>query len=482
MSPVSLKRLVCEKLPNTPLTTSRLFHFFAARPWAMLLDSANCDHPDSRFDIMVADPLVKIITRDQQTRVIYPNGCDDSTADPLEIVQQQIAAQRYITDNPTRLPFIGGAVGYFGYDLGGYFETLEKIAVDDINTPDMAVGIYEWAIIKDNHDQSLWFVSQGKSLAAVAPGFAEFCLSGHHKRPLPFSISKAWQANMNFASYREKFNRVQAYLRSGDCYQINLAQRFIAEYQGDEYSAYCELAKTNQAPFSAFLRFEEFAILSISPERLLRLNGDQIQTKPIKGTAPRADDPLIDRQNAQQLNQSAKDRAENVMIVDLLRNDIGKVSIPGTVAVPSLFAIESFPAVHHLVSTVTGQLAPPYHATDLLRSAFPGGSITGAPKIRAINIIDQLEPHRRSAYCGSIGYICASGNMDSSITIRTLVCKKSSENNKTNDHNKIYCWAGGGLVADSQVNSEYQETYDKVNKILPVLTAIGTERYEPESV
>ncbi|MFT4927195.1 MAG: para-aminobenzoate synthetase component 1, partial [Phenylobacterium sp.] len=286
-----------------------------------------------------------------------------------------------------------------------------------------------------------------------------------------FAITKDWQANMNFASYSSKFDKIQQYLLSGDCYQVNLAQRFTAQYQGDEYKAYCALSSSNQAPFSAFLRFESFSIISISPERLLQLNGQRIQTKPIKGTSVRADDPLRDRQNAFNLSQSSKDRAENVMIVDLLRNDIGKVSVAGSVKVPSLFAIESFPAVHHLVSTVTGVLSEQYQATDLLRSAFPGGSITGAPKIRAMQIIDELEPHRRSAYCGSIGYICASGNMDSSITIRTLVCKKEISGNK------IHCWAGGGLVADSQVESEYQETYDKVNKILPVLSAFQTSTH-----
>jgi para-aminobenzoate synthetase component 1 len=191
---------------------------------------------------------------------------------------------------------------------------------------------------------------------------------------------------------------------------------------------------------------------------------------------PRSNDKAQDRNNAEILANSSKDRAENLMIVDLLRNDISKVCKPNSVRVPKLFDIESFPAVHHLVSTVEGELAAQYNANDLLRGAFPGGSITGAPKIRAMQIIEQLEPHRRSVYCGSIGYISSCGNMDTSITIRTLICESNLHNKSIADKtNKIYCWAGGGLVADSNVSSEFQETYDKVNHILPVLEKLGKQ-------
>ena len=455
------KTLIVEKIDlnaDHDISTRELFAYFSSRPWAMLLDSANSNHPDSRFDIMVADPIVKIITQGQQTQIIDEHSTQLSCEDPLTIVQQYIERKLLIKQNSSDLPFIGGAIGYFGYDLGANFELLPQNAKDDINTPAMSVGIFDWAIIKDNQSGSLWFVSQQKTFDTIAPDIRTL-----FKQPkIPFHISSDWQANMDFASYKLKFNQVQQYLLSGDCYQINLAQRFNASFKGDEYSAYRTLVENNQSPFCAFLRFDDFAILSVSPERLLQLNGAQIQTKPIKGTIRRDKDPVIDQQNIQQLRESKKDQAENVMIVDLLRNDISRVSLPGTVNVPSLFAIESFAAVHHMVSTITSTLAPQYQATDLLRSAFPGGSITGAPKIRAMQIIDELEPNRRSAYCGAIGYICASGNMDTNITIRTLVCKD----------NEIYCWAGGGLVADSTVESEYQETYDKVNKILPILSGL----------
>ena len=283
-----------------------------------------------------------------------------------------------------------------------------------------------------------------------------------------FSLTNNWQSNMDKASYDEKFQHVQNYLLSGDCYQINLAQRFSANYQGNEFDAYCALRETNKAPFSAFLRFENSSVLSISPERFLQKNESKVQSKPIKGTKPRSDNPKVDQQNSIDLLNSEKDRAENLMIVDLLRNDISKVCVPGSVKVPKLFDIESFPAVHHLVSTVEGELSKEYQATDLLAASFPGGSITGAPKIRAMEIIDELEPHQRSIYCGSIGYISACGNMDTNITIRTLLCEKNTISNEST----IYCWAGGGVVADSKVDCEYQETFDKVNKILPVLSAL----------
>lgn len=264
---------------------------------------------------------------------------------------------------------------------------------------------------------------------------------------------------MTKATYAAKFQQVQEYLRSGDCYQINLAQRFKAPYQGSEWQAYKKLERVNQGPFSAFVRTELGAIISVSPERFLQVKDRLIETKPIKGTRPRSDNPTTDRLAAEDLASAEKDQAENLMIVDLLRNDVGRVAKPGTVHVPKLFDVESFPAVHHLVSTIRAQLDDKYSNADLLRASFPGGSITGAPKVRAMEIIEELEPHRRNAYCGSIGYLSRHGQMDTSITIRTLVAEQG----------ELHVWAGGGLVADSQCDSEYQETLDKLSRILPLL-------------
>jgi len=334
--------------------------------------------------------------------------------------------------------------------------------------PEMAVGLYSQAIIFDNKNKKYYLVCPENKRHELS-AFIQTKINEklNTAKAISFSLTTAWQANINKQEYQEKFQQVQEYLLSGDCYQINLTQRFSSHYQGNEFNAYIALRHENQAPFSAFLRFDKLAILSISPERFLRLKGNQVQSKPIKGTLPRGSTLEEDNHHAQKLAHSVKDKAENLMIVDLLRNDISKVCQPGTVKVPELFAIESFPAVHHLVSTVEGELSSQYDASDLIRAAFPGGSITGAPKIRAMEIIEELEPNRRSIYCGSIGYISACGNMDSSITIRTLVCQQEQ-----NGINSIHCWAGGGVVADSEVNAEYQETFDKVNKILPILSKL----------
>jgi para-aminobenzoate synthetase component 1 len=220
-----------------------------------------------------------------------------------------------------------------------------------------------------------------------------------------------------------------------------------------------QLRKINPAPFSAFLDLPYGKLLSSSPERFLKVSGGHVQTKPIKGTRPRAADPIADRANADALRASAKDRAENVMIVDLLRNDLGRSCLPGSIAATRLFEVESFASVHHLVSTVEGTLAPGKDALDVLAGAFPGGSITGAPKVRAMQIIEEVEPYRRGVYCGCIGYVGFDGDMDMNIAIRTLV--------QHGDY--VYAWAGGGVVADSKVDSEFQESLDKAAALLEVL-------------
>lgn len=418
---------------------ARLSH----RPFAMLLHSGHADHPYSRFDIMVADP-VKTLTIDDLSL----------TDDPLVQLQQAINALGLsATPNPD-LPFQGGALGLFGYDLGRRFETLPEHAQADISLSDMAVGLYDWALIVDHQKRTVSLLSHQDVQARLAWLEAQ--------QPAPartFTLTSGWRSNMTSAEYAEKFARVQSYLQSGDCYQVNLAQRFQATYQGDEWQAFIRLNASNRAPFSAFVRLEQGAVLSLSPERFIHLAEGMIQTRPIKGTLPRLADPDADRRQAEKLAASPKDRAENLMIVDLMRNDIGRVAAPGSVRVPELFVVEPFPAVHHLVSTITARLPASRTACDLLRAAFPGGSITGAPKIRAMEIIDELEPHRRNAWCGSIGYISLCGTMDTSITIRTLTACGGN----------LYCSAGGGIVADSQVEAEYQETFDKVNRILKQL-------------
>lgn len=469
---------VFSKRLDWDFSTTELFSFFADLPWAILLDSADADHTDAHVDIICAAPIATLVTKDASTYVSYNEN--RTPLQPLDVTQAGKVINTRYTSEPfsvidtymqqfypqkkkANYAFSGGVMGAFSYDLGRRIETLPTIAKHDISLPELNLGFYDWALIYDYQQQawSLVHYQNEEQWTATYNTLVAFIDSKLKKcaEKTAFSLSSPWQNQIDFEQYQDKFNQIQRYLISGDCYQINLTQRFSAHYAGCEWSAYTQLRKSNSAPFSAFIKLTENTIMSISPERFIQLQADEIQTKPIKGTMPRYADPIKDAASAKQLQQSDKDRAENLMIVDLLRNDIGKVAQAGSVRVPALFNIESFPAVHHLVSTITAKLKHEFSATDLLKASFPGGSITGAPKIRAMEIIEELEPSRRSLYCGSIGYISQDGKMDSSITIRTLVTEK----------NQIYCWAGGGIVADSQADAEYKETYDKVSRILPIL-------------
>lgn len=446
-------------LPYHRDALTALFAPRADRPWSMLLHSGHANHPDSRFDIMVADPVATLTTRGATTVICRGGVTLASEDDPFMLVQRQVDSLGICPEPREDLPFLGGALGLFGYDLGRRIETLPNLARQDISLPDMAVGLYDWAVIADHRLGRLTLVSYREPTALLQDLLApQACAPG-----LPFRLTSGWQANMSRAQYGEKFRHIQERLQAGDCYQVCLAQRFSTAFSGDEWQAFCYLLERNGAPFSAFLRLPGQAVLSLSPERFLNVRQGRIQTRPIKGTLPRLADAAQDLLQGKKLAASQKDRAENLMIVDLLRNDIGRVAVPGSVRVPELFKIEEFPAVFHMVSTITALL--PAHRTpcDLMRACFPGGSITGAPKIKAMTLIDQLEPQRRNAWCGSLGYLSRCGTLDTNIAIRTLLTERG----------RIYCWAGGGIVADSQEEAEYQETLDKVAKILPLLLELN---------
>lgn len=462
---------------------SEWFGVVAAEPYAMLLDSAAQSHPNSRFDILVLQPAVQVQAWGNQCHIqTCPSQLPFQSPSQWQREQNPFTLVSELTKtllpswqgDAEDLPFVGGWLGFVAYDAGRVLERFPSMAKQDIGLPDVALGAYLQALILDKSNNTLHFVDvTGQAEQQFKRWATRLELVQHHgfwqqspQTPIAAPQVSPWQANMTQAQYLDKFAAVQAYLQSGDCYQINLAQRFSAKFDGSAWAAYLRVRNANQAPFSAFIQLPQGAVLSISPERFIEVKDRRIETKPIKGTRPRFADPVLDAESAAALAASPKDRAENVMIVDLLRNDLGKVSAPGSVKVPALFAIESFPAVHHLVSTVTGELAPGLSALDALAAAFPGGSITGAPKIRAMQIIEELEPHRRSVYCGAIGYISLHGHMDTNIAIRTLVVDQSTT------PSQIHCWAGGGIVADSEGALEYQETFDKVSKILPLLASL----------
>ena len=434
---------------DLPYTEDVEHYYDALRdlPWAVWLDSCGL----SRYDIISAAP--------HHTLSLF-----ESDKDPFELLRHDLNASVAAVPD---VPFAGGALGYWGYDLARPMHSVTELAQDDEKIPKMAVGIYDWALLVDHQQKRTRLVSHLR-YAETQQLLEDIKLRLAHP---PVTHSQSFQvhgkvkSNFSRSSYEHAYEQVQAYLQSGDCYQINLAQRFSAQAAGDAYEAYRYLRVISPAPYAAFLNIPNLQILCASPERFLSVQHGIVETKPIKGTRPRGKDKQQDQHLIDDLARHPKDRAENLMIVDLLRNDLGKSCVPGSVCVPKLFEIESYSNVHHLVSTVQGRLAEGHTALDVLRDCFPGGSITGAPKQRAMQIIEQLEPHRRGVYCGVIGYIGFDGNMDSNIVIRSLIYS----------HGEIRSWAGGGIVADSNCADEYQETLDKATAMLALLKRFGAQ-------
>lgn len=449
--------LAIRDFPYRP-DSSALFEALLDRAWPVFLDSGRPLSSQGRFDILTADPGRTLVTRGVRTEIRGPDGSRASLADPFALLAEALGPSRPAVPD---LPFCGGALGYFGYDLARRLERLPSQSADAEHIPDMAVGLYDWALVVDHQQCSSRLVARDEAMLGEYWGLLSSALQGRVRiRPSGgFRVLDAVRPNMSHGRYLEAIARIKAYLRAGDCYQVNFAQRFAVPAEGDPWQAYKALRALNAAPFGAYLGMPECQVLSSSPERFLQVLDGRVETKPIKGTRPRGRDAIEDLLLADALRQSAKDRAENVMIVDLLRNDLGKVCDFGSVRVPRLFAIETFARVHHLVSTVTGRLAEGRGAVDLLRACFPGGSITGAPKVRAMEVIEELEPHRRGVYCGSIGYVGFDGAMDTNIAIRTLVHSAGTTR----------LWAGGGIVADSDPESEYRETYHKAAPLLELL-------------
>ncbi len=438
------------ELPYHP-DTAALFEAVADEPWAVFLDSAQ-RRTDGRYDIVCVRPFATSVAQDGRVTVTRGDDVQVTEDDPLAVLATLLGPQARACE----LPFTGGAVGYFGYDLGRRAEGLPVAAG---RAPDMVVGVYDWALVVDHAARRSWLAGQGRHAATAAQWAHWVEVFSEPRAPAARARFRAlgpWTIEPEGVDYAHAFGRVQRYIREGDCYQVNLARRFTTFTSGDAWQAYRRLRRHNAAPFAAYLNLPGVQVLSASPERFLSVRDGQVETRPIKGTRPRMPDGAADRRQAEALRTSAKDRAENLMIVDLLRNDLGKVCVIGSVAVPALFELESFATVHHLVSTVTGRLAPGQGALDLLRACLPGGSITGAPKRRAMEIIAELEPGPRGVYCGAIGYLGFDGAMDTNIAIRTLVHRSG----------EAEFWAGGGIVADSRCEEEFEETLHKAAGLL----------------
>ena len=439
--------------------SSRLFSAIADKPWSVFLDSGFPYSDQGRYDIISADPVVTFVSKENSTQITKNGKIAYSDEDPFELVKNHLKSGFQSIED---IPFNGGAIGYFSYDLARRLEKLPVISKDEEHIAEMALGIYSWAVIVDHFKQQSWLIASEQDDSQSL--LKQFSSISEITKEEGFLVLEKPHSNMDKATYQQAFEKIKYYLREGDTYQVNLAQRFCSSCSGNPWIAYKTLRKINSAPFSAYLNFPEVQILSSSPERFLKVTNGRVETKPIKGTRPRYHGQVeADNNQITALSKSKKDRAENVMIVDLLRNDISKNCKAGSVKVPKLFDVESYATVHHLVSTVTGCLSEGQHALDLLKNCFPGGSITGAPKIRSMEIIEELEPNRRGVYCGSIGYIGFDGNMDTNIAIRTLI----------HSDNSIRFWAGGGIVNDSVMEDEYQESFDKAAALLNLLEHFG---------
>ncbi len=452
---------ILEELPYFE-DSAALFLPWAERAWSVFLDSGFPHSRQGRFDLIAAEPRMTLTTRGGVTEIREGDHVERSEDDPFALLAKALGPKRKGIEG---LPFAGGAIGYMGYDLARRIERLPETAQDLENIPEMMMGIYGWCVVVDHQLRKTFLLGYPDTPGLttrwphLVQQFSQIQTLGW--RMGDFAILGDAAPNLDREAYGRAFGRIKDYIQEGDCYQVNLAVRFEAASQGHPWMAYQHLRTFNPAPFGAYLGYPGLEILSSSPERFIRLEGDQIQTKPIKGTRQRFHDVVQDATQVLALRDSLKDRAENLMIVDLLRNDIGKSAVPGSVRVPRLFEIESYATVHHMVSTIEGVLKPSLGPLDLLRGCFPGGSITGAPKIRSMEIIEELEPDRRGIYCGSIGYVGFDGSMDSNIAIRTLI----------HSENTVRFWAGGGIVADSDPDLEYAECYHKAAAMLRLVEA-----------
>jgi para-aminobenzoate synthetase component 1 len=467
-------------------------------PYRLLLDSAARGTRLGRYSFLMADPFA--VVRAKGTRTEYVAVASNTVrmvgADVLTEVRTLLGphATKPVAGLP---PFQGGVAGYLAYDWGRTLERLPASRYDDLALPDVVLGVYDWVIAWDHDESRAWLIStglpetsdEGRARRAAMraaevqarieptvetarlPGPVPGLPGGRGQAPgAPSYLVRGgwWDPRLEVRSafthegYLDAVRRVREYILAGDIFQANLSQRFEAPLDEAPWELYLRMRQRNAAPFAAYFDIPEAVVLSASPERFLRVDVEgRVETRPIKGTRPRGIGPEHDGALGRALTESAKDRAENLMIVDLMRNDLSRVCSPGTVRVPELFALERYATVHHLVSTVVGHLAPGNDALDLLRASFPGGSITGAPKVRAMEIIAELEPSQRSVYCGSIGYWSVTGALDTNIAIRTAIAPR--------DRPCIYFNAGGGIVADSDPELEYRETLDKARGMIDSL-------------
>lgn len=439
-----------------------LFERLRDLPQPVLLHSSDRTSPSGRYDVMAAEPVRSIVYRDGTLRV---GDASIATGRPLD----ELASQFQRNGGSAAQHFRTGFIGYFGYGLQHTLERLPQAPADVVGMPQLCGGDYVWSVVTDHAARTtdLWHDEEHEEAARAILKRLE---NAAPARIIRFSVGSRFSTDMSDCQYIDAFNAIQAYLLSGECYQVNLARHYAASLRGNRldasWAAYRRLVSLQPVPYGAYISTPYGDVVSLSPERFVRSVGPNIVTSPIKGTAPRHRDSNRDAASRDRLRRSEKDRAENLMIVDLLRNDLGRICRPGTIHADDLFRVESFANVHHLVSTIRGETVSGVDAWNVLKAMFPGGSITGAPKIRAMEIINELEPVARSVYCGSIGCIDRSGTFDTNIAIRTLLFTPS----------EVHAWGGGGIVADSVVDTEMAEIEHKIGKLLQATAGLDSSR------
>lgn len=461
------------------LSPAGAFEIFKNRKFSFFLDSGMDPHKLGRYSFIGSDPFLVLKTRGNDITISQGGKTESLTGDPFAVLGN-LLAKYHIENHTSKVPFIGGAVGYLSYDLCHFIERLPCTAVDDLELPECYMGFYDTILAFDNLEGKSYIISTGfpeldgvkrknravERLNEMKVKLAGVAVSDNRVVPPPEKLSGkkvALKGGFSHQEYVAAVKKARQYIIDGDIFEVNLSQRFEAKLDITPYDLYKKLRKISPAPFACYLGFDEVTVVSASPERFLRLQGDCVETRPIKGTRPRGGNPQQDEALADELLNSPKDRAENMMIVDLERNDLGKVCRYGSVKVTELAMLEVFPTVFHLTSTVVGRLEEGRSIIDLLRATFPGGSITGAPKVRAMEIIDELEPTRRSVYTGNIGYLSFDGNIDLNIAIRTFIIKEE----------RAYFQVGGAVVYDSDPEAEYQETLHKAKALVDSLGEVA---------
>ena len=443
-----------------PIKSLDVFAFVKDQPYPFFLDSSLDLKGLGRYSFLGASPYKIIRSKASTVEVETCFGNYRYQGNVFDFIIEEL--KRFSITSNHHIPFLLGGVGYFSYDLLHLLEDIPSRTVDDLGFPDCHMAFYDTVISFDHHKKMGYVMSITENKVdeiietLKTVGTAHPTLTDH--RP---PATGHYKSSFSKEDYIKVVQKAKEYIAAGDIYQVNLSQRFSTEINMSPYDLYLRLRETSPAPFSAYLDFGKAAVLSSSPERFLKIDGKEVETRPIKGTRPRGGTPEEDERLKKELEESDKDRAEHIMIVDLERNDLGRVSRYGSVKVKEGMSVETFAQVHHLVSTVSGELKDGMEPVEVIKATFPGGSITGAPKVRAMEIIEELEPIKRGVYTGSIGYIGFNGKMDMNIAIRTVVVKDG----------KAYFSVGGGIVADSDPEAEYQETLDKARGIMEALKA-----------